>query len=280
MEKLIITAAITGSGATKKDNPNVPYSPEEIANEIVRSYEAGASIAHVHVRDPQTGEPSFELEYFKETRDRVRARCDILLNFTTSSFNLTGERVMERRVATTSLGPELCTLDIGSMNYRNRIFINPPEWGAYCAKVAQARNVKPEIECFDAGHITLGMKLINQDVLDPPFLFQMCLGTDGGMPATPKNFLFMMEFLPKNNVVWTALGIGRTEFPMATMSILHGGHVRVGFEDNLYLSKGVLAKSNGELVEKVVRIARELGREVATPEEVRKLLNIAKIVTD
>jgi 3-keto-5-aminohexanoate cleavage enzyme len=181
---------------------------------------------------------------------------------------------MERRIATTSLGPELCTLDIGSMNYRNRVFINPPEWGVYCAKVTREVNVKPEIECFDAGHITLGINLTKQGLLEPPYLFQICLGTDGGMSATSKSFLFMIESLPKENVVWTVLGIGKTEFPMAAMSILHGGNVRVGFEDNLYLSKGVLAKSNAELVEKAVRIAKDLGREIATPEEVRKLLNI------
>jgi 3-keto-5-aminohexanoate cleavage enzyme len=276
MEKLIITAAVTGSAPTKKNNPNTPYSPEEIADEIIRSYEAGASIAHVHVRDPKTGGPSFELEYFREVRDRVRSRCDILLNFTTSALNLTGENIMERRVSTTTLGPELCTLDIGSMNYRNRVFINPPEWGPYCAKVARERRVKPELECFDAGHIKLAINVINQGLLDPPYLFQICLGSDGGMEATPKSFLFMMDLLPSKDVVWTTLGIGRAEFPMVVMSILNGGHARVGFEDNVYLSRGVLAKTNADLVEKVVRLARELGRDIARPDDARKILNIKK----
>ena len=276
MEKLFITAAVTGSGPTRKNNPNLPYTPEEIADEIVRSFEAGASISHVHVRDPKTGAPSFELEYFREIRDRVRSKCDILLNFTTSAANLTGENVIERRLGTTTLGPELCTLDIASMNYQNRVFINPPDWGPYGAKVARERGVKPELECFDAGHVLLANRLVEQGLVAPPYLYQICLGVAGGMEASCKNFMFMKEILPQKDVVWTTLGIGREEFPMAVMSILNGGHVRVGFEDNVYLSRGVLAKSNADLVEKAVRLARELGRDIATPEEVRKVLNIKK----
>jgi 3-keto-5-aminohexanoate cleavage enzyme len=276
MEKLIITAAVTGSAATKKDNPNIPYTPEEIANEIVRSYEAGASIVHVHVRDPKTGAPSFELEYFREVRDRVRPRCDILLNFTTSALNLTGENIMEMRIGPTALGPDICTLDIGSMNFRDRVFINPPEWGPYCAKVAHDRKIKPELECFDTGHIHQCIDLINQGLLDPPYLFQICLGIKGGMEASTKSFTFMVDHLPAKDVIWTILGLGRAEFPMAVLAILHGGHVRVGFEDNLYVSKGVLAKSNAELVDKVVRLATELGRDIARPDDVRKMLNIKK----
>lgn len=276
MEKLIITAAVTGSLATKKDNPNIPYTPEEIADEIVRSYEAGASIVHVHVRNPKTGAPSFELEHFREVRDRVRSRCDILLNFTTSALNLSGENIMEIRIGPTTLGPDICTLDIGSMNFRDRVFINPPEWGPYCAKAARDRRIKPELECFDTGHIHQSIDLINQGLLDPPYLFQICLGVKGGMEASIKSFMFMVDHLPAKDVIWTILGLGRAEFPMAVLAILHGGHVRVGFEDNLYVSKGVLAKSNAELVDKVVRLATELGREIARPGDVRKMLDIKK----
>jgi 3-keto-5-aminohexanoate cleavage enzyme len=276
MDKVFITAAVTGSGPTRKNSPYIPYSPQEIADEIVRSFEAGASISHVHVRDPKTGAPAFELEYFREIRDRVRAKCDILLNFTTSAANLTGENVTERRLGTTTLGTELCTLDIASMNYQNRVFINPPDWGPYGAKVARERGVKPELECFDAGHVRLANRLVEQGLVDPPYLYQICLGVAGGMEAGCKNFMFMKEILPQKDVVWTTLGIGREQFPMAVMSILNGGHVRVGFEDNVYLSRGVLAKSNAELVEKAVRLARELGRDIATPDEVRQRLNIKK----
>jgi len=276
MEKLIITAAVTGSGPTRENNPNLPYSPVEIADEIVRSSEAGASIAHVHVRDPETGAPAFEMDYFREVRDAVRSRCDILLNFTTSALNLSGENVMEQRVGPTAFSPELCTLDIGSMNFRNRVFINPPEWGPYCTKIARERGVKPELECFDTGHISLCKFLIDDGLVEPPYLFQLCMGTAGGIGASSKDFVFMIEALPDENVVWTSLGIGRHQFPIAVMSIINGGHVRVGFEDNVYLSKGVLAKSNAELVEKAVRLARELGRDIATPDDARRVLNIEK----
>jgi 3-keto-5-aminohexanoate cleavage enzyme len=274
MKKLIITAAIIGSAPTRENNPHVPYSPEEIAAEVIRSYDAGACIAHVHVRDPETGKPAFELEYFREVRDRVRPHCDILLNFTTSALHLSGDRVMEQRVSPTTLGPEICTLDISSMNLRDRVFVNPPDWGPYCARVARERGVKPELECFDVGHITLARKIIDQGLVDRPYLFQIVLGTAGGIEASLKNFLFMIESLPARDVEWTAFGVGRHCYPIAAMSIVSGGHVRVGFEDNVYLSRGVLAKSNAELVGKAVRLAREFGREIATPADARQILNV------
>ena len=276
MEKLIITAAVTGSGPSRKDNPNIPFSPEEIADEIVRAHDAGASIAHVHVRDPETGGPSFKLEHFREVRDRVRSRCDILLNFTTSALNISGENVLEERVSHLGLDPDLCSLDITSMNYRNRVFINPPEWGPYCAKVTREKNVKPELECFDTSHIGLHKRLIDQGLLEPPYFFQICMGTDSQMEATSKNLLFMRDLLPAQDVVWSGMGIGRHQFPIIAVAMLNGGHARVGFEDNVYLSKGVLAKSNGELVEKAVRLAREFGREIARPEDARRILKIEK----
>lgn len=277
MDNLIITAAVTGSVPTRKINPHIPYSPEEIADEIVRSYEAGASIAHVHVRDPITGAPSFSLDYFREVRDRVRSRCNILLNFTTSGVNVPrDEKFLEQRVSHLSLRPDICSHDIASMNFLTRVSFNPPEWGPYCAKMARDRGVKPELEIFDTGHFTQASQLINDGLLDPPYLFQICLGVSGGAEASLKSFLYMTERLPSKDAVWSTLGIGQAEFPMVTMSIINGGHARVGFEDNMYLSRGVLAKSNAELVEKVVRIAREFGREIAQPDEARKILGVKK----
>ena len=275
MEKLTITAAITGSVVTRQNNPNMPYSPEEIADEIVRSRDAGASIAHVHVRDPKTGAPSFEFEYFKEVRDRVRDKCDILLNFTTSGLNIPlGKRFLETRMSNIALGPDICSLDIASMNFLTRVSYNPPEFGPYCANVARKGGVKPEVEVFDIGHFGPVFRLIDQGLLDPPYLFQICLGVPGGAEGTMKNFLLLSEKLPQKDVIWGAMGIGHAEFPIAAMSILSGGNARVGFEDNVYLSHGVLAKSNAELVEKVVRIAKEFGRDIATPQETRKILRM------
>jgi 3-keto-5-aminohexanoate cleavage enzyme len=277
MDNLIITAAVTGSVPTRKINPHIPYSPEEIADEIVRSYEAGASIAHVHVRDPITGAPSFSLDYFRQVRDRVRSRCNILLNFTTSGVNVPrDEKFLEQRVSHLSLRPDICSHDIASMNFLTRVSFNPPEWGPYCAKMARDRGVKPELEIFDTGHFTQAFQLINEGLLDPPYLFQICLGVSGGAEASLKSFLYMTERLPSKDAVWSTLGIGQAEFPMVTMSIINGGHARVGFEDNMHLSRGVLAKSNAELVEKVVRIARECGREIAQPDEARKILGVKK----
>lgn len=276
MDKLIITAAVVGSVATRKENPHIPYSPEEIADEIIRSCETGASIAHIHVRDPKTGAPAFKLDYFREVRDRVRSRCKILLNFTTSALNLEGSNIVEQRLEPTILDPELCTLDVASVNLHSRVFINPPEWAPYGAEVMRERGVKPELECFDTGHVRVAMNLVNNGLVDPPYLFQICLGVGWGIDANSKNLIFMAELLPSKDVVWTAMGVGRDEFPVATMSIINGGHVRVGFEDNIYLSKGVLATSNAELVDKVVRLAKELGREVAEPDDTRRILKIEK----
>jgi 3-keto-5-aminohexanoate cleavage enzyme len=276
MEKLIITAAVTGSVATRKENPHIPYSPEEIADEIIRSYEAGASIAHIHVRDPKTGTPAFEIDYFREVRDRVRSRCKILLNFTTSALNLKGDNIIEQRLGPSTLGPELCTLDVASVNLQRRVFTNPPEWAPYGAKVIRGRGVKPELECFDTGHVRVAVDLINNGLVDPPYLFQICLGVGWGIDANSKNLIFMTELLPPKDVVWTGMGVGRDEFPVAALSVINGGHVRVGFEDNIYLSKGVLAKSNAELVEKAVRIAKELGRGIAEADDTRRILKIEK----
>lgn len=277
MDKLIITAAVAGSVPMRKENPGIPYSPEEIAAEIVRSYEAGASIAHVHVRDPITGGPSFKLDHFREVRDRVRSRCNILLNFTTSGVNVPlGEKFLEQRVSHLPLKPEICSHDLASMNFLTRVSFNPPEWGPYCAKMARENGVKPELEIFDSGHFVQAFRLINEGLLDPPYLFQICLNVSGGAEGSLKSFLYMTEKLPSKDVVWGAMGIGPAQFPMTTLAILQGGHARVGFEDNVYLSRGVLAKSNAELVEKAVRIAKELGREIASPDETRRILGIKK----
>ena len=275
MEKLIITAAVTGSVPTRAINPHIPYSPEEIANEVVRSWEAGASIAHVHVRDPITGGPSFSFDHFREVRDRVRSRCNILLNFTTSGVNVPrDEKFLEHRIRNLSLKPEICSHDIASMNFLTRVSFNPPEWGPYCAKAAREEGVKPELEIFDSGHFSIASQLIGERLLDPPYLFQICFGVSGGTDGSLKSFLYMTEKLPPKDAVWSTLGIGPAQFPIITLSIIHGGHARVGFEDNVYLSRGVLAQSNAELVEKAVRIAKEFGREIAGPDETRKILGI------
>ena len=273
MTKVIITAAVCGSNPTKAMNPAVPYTPEEIADAVVACSEAGAAIAHVHVRDPQTGAPTHRLNLFAEVVERVRARCPILLNLTTSGLNLQGDDVTEARLAPITLRPELASLDIGSVNFRTRPFINPPDFGETAAQRMRDHGVKPEIEVFDIGHIEQAKHLIAQGFFDDPPYFQLCMGIQWGIPATPENLLTMHRSLPAG-VPWSVLGVGRAQLPMITIGLLLGGHIRVGFEDNLHLRKGVLAESNTQFVEMAVHLVHTLHREVATPDDARAILNL------
>lgn len=273
MNKVIITAAVTGSRPTQEMNPATPYTPAEIADAAIAAHAAGAAIAHIHVRDPQTGAPSSALPLFAEVLDRIRSRCDMLVNLTTSGLNITGEEVIARRLEPVSLRPEFCSLDVGSLNFRDRIFANPPEFGVEAARRMAAAGVKPELEVFDVGHIDQANDLIAQGLIAAPPWFQLCMGVNWGIAATPENLLFMRSKLPPG-AQWSVLGVGRSQLSMITLGVLLGGHVRVGFEDNLYLRRGVLAKSNAEFVEQAVGIVHMLQREVATPAEARGILGI------
>jgi len=274
-EKVIITAALTGSSPTKEMNPAVPYSPEEIANSAVECWRAGAAIAHIHVRDPQTGEPNSRFELFQEVVERIRNECDILINLTTTAYHLPGnpQDLIETRLAPLALKPDLCSLDVGSLNFRDGVFINSPEWNVIAAKRMREYGVKPEIEVFDLGHISQAIDLIDQGLIDEPPYFQLCMGVRWGIEATLENLLFMKNKLPEN-ASWSVLGVGRNQLPMITMGILLGGNVRVGLEDNLYLRKGVLASNNAEFVQATVNLVHQLLREVATPAEARGMLGL------
>lgn len=278
-EKVIITAAVTGSAPTREMNPAIPYSPQEIAQSAIECWRAGAAIAHIHVRDPQTGAPKLELALFREVVDRIRSECDVLINLTTSGLHLSREAdtadVIEKRLGPVTLRPELCSLDLGSMNIRGRVFHNPPEWGPVAAERMRAYGVKPEIEAFDTGHIYQAVDLIEKGLIDEPPWIQLCMGVKWGIQATPENLLFIKGKLPPG-ARWSVLGVGRTQLPMITLGILLGGGIRVGFEDNIYLRRGVLARSNAELVEMAVGLAHHLQREVATPDEARDMLGLAR----
>lgn len=273
MSKVIITAAVTGSRPTKEMNPAVPYSPEEIAQAAIDCCHAGAAIAHIHVRDPQTGMPSFKFEYFQEVMERVRAECDMLLNLTTSGYHLQGPDIIEQRLGPVALQPEICSLDIGSVNFIDGVFVNPPEWGRAAAERMREQGVKPEIEVFDVGHIYQALDFIDQGLIDAPPYFQLCMGIKWGIEATPENLRFMQTKIPAE-ACWSVLGVGRSQFPMITLGVLMGGHIRVGFEDNLYLKKGVLAESNAQCVKAAVDLVKSLQRDVATPAEAREILGI------
>ena len=272
-KKIIITVAVTGSFPTKEMNPAVPYSPEEIIDAAVACHKAGAASTHIHVRDPHTGKPEFNIELFKQVLDGIRQQCDMIVNLTTSGYIIKGPDTISKRLQTIHLKPDICSFDIGSMNFKDRVLINSPEWGEAAAKCMQENGVKPEIEVFDVGHIYQALDLIQRGLIDKPPYFQLCMGAQGGIEASAENLLFMKNKLP-SDAPWSVLGIGKAQLPMITMAILMGGNVRVGFEDNIYLKKGVLAKSNAQMVEMAADLTERLGRQIATSDEAREILGI------
>lgn len=277
MEKLIITVAVCGSAPMKQQNPAVPYSPEEIAAEALRSWRAGASIVHVHVRDPETGQPAFSCELFAEVLERIRSESDMLVNLTTSGFSIKMTDTGKERLMPIGLRPDLCSLDVGSLNFRDgRVFENPPPWVDLAAKTMQDAGVKPEIEVFDLGHIRQAKDLVSRGLVDDPPYFQLCLGVPWGIEGTVDALVEMHRRLPEG-ARWSALGIGPRQLPLTTHAMLMGGHVRVGFEDNIYFARGVKADSNSRFVERAVQLAGLLQREVATPSEARAILNLPPV---
>ena len=279
MNKTIITVAVCGSVPTKEMNPAVPYTPKEIADSAIDSYKAGATIAHIHVRDPETGVPTSDISLFSEVVDRIRNSCDMIINLTTSGINLKGENVIEQRLEPVKLLPEICSFDIGSMNFQHRPFINSPEWGRLAAKRMREYSIKPEIEVFDMGHIRQAKHWLKEGLIDDPPYFQLCMGAGWGIEATPENLLVMKNALPPG-VIWSVLGVGRTQLPMITMAMLSGGHVRVGFEDNIYLRRGELLKSNAQIVEVAANIIQQLQGEVANTNETREILGLLKSIKE
>jgi 3-keto-5-aminohexanoate cleavage enzyme len=276
MEKLIITAAVSGSNPMRHQNPNVPYSPAEIAGEALRSWRAGAAVSHIHVRDPKTGKPAFERSLFAEVVNRIRSESDMIINLTTSGFNISDPDVDSARLMPLELNPDMCSLDIGSLNFRGgRVFVNSETWVERAATAMREAGVKPEIETFDLGHIRQARSLLQRGLVAPPPYFQLCLGIPWGIDGTLESLMEMRRRLPED-CRWSALAAGRDQLPVNTMTILMGGHVRVGFEDNIYLSRGVKADSNARFVERIVNLAGILQRDVASCEEARGILGLPK----
>jgi len=272
MEKLIVTVGITGSRITRQQTPYIPITPEEIAQSGIEAWRAGASVLHIHVRDPKTGLGTQDYSLFKEVADRIRGETDAILCLTTSGIPGRNLQFQERLVPL-SLNPELVSFDAGSINMRENVFLNPPEFLEMLAKETLAKGIKPELEVFEVGMVQTCTRYMEKGLLRPPLHFQFVLGVLGGMPATVKSLLHLSEIIPEGST-WSVIGIGLGQLPMAIMAMAMGGHVRVGLEDNIYYSKGVLTKSNAELVERIVRIAKEFGREITTPSDARKILNL------
>jgi len=275
MEKLIITVGITGSRITRQQTPHIPILPEEIAQSGIEAWRAGASILHIHVRDPKTGLGAQDLSVFKEVVDRIRSETDVILCLTTSGIPGRNLEFRERLVPL-SLNPELVSFDAGSINMRENVFLNPPEFLELLAKETLEKGIKPELEVFEVGMVETCIRYLEKGLLKPPLHFQFVLGVFGGMPATAKSLLHLSEIVPVGST-WSVIGIGPGQLPMAMIAMTMGGHVRVGLEDNIFYSRGVLAKTNAELVERIVRISKEFGREVATPDETRKILSLTPL---
>jgi 3-keto-5-aminohexanoate cleavage enzyme len=275
MEKLIITAAITGSRITREITPHIPLTPEEIVQSAYECWQAGAAIVHIHVRDPDTGLATQDVEIFKQVMKPLREKTDLILCLTTSG--IPGRNLpTEERLAPVDLKPELASFDAGSINLGGTVFINSPEFLDRAAEKMRQKGVKPEIEIFDLGMIITSQRMRDQGKFDEPLHFQFVLGTPWGAPATPKSFLHLYEHIPDNST-WSIIGIGKGHLPMSMMALAMGGHIRVGLEDNIYYSRGVLAETNAQFVDRIVRISREYGREIATPAEARDILSIKSL---
>lgn len=272
MDKLIITAAVNGGITSREKNKFVPYTPEEIENSVYQAWNAGASIAHIHARYPD-GRPCYERSIWKEVIYRVRERCDIILNLSTSSFNLPKNNPVEMAWNHLEYKPEIGSFNCGSVNHGNKPFINSKEQYTRLSQDLRIHSVKPEVEVYHSGVISEAMDLYHEGLIDEPLLFSLALGIHGGTPATIKNLINLVDNLPDGSI-WSALGIGQHQLPINTYSILLGGHVRTGLEDNVYYRKGELSSGNAQLVERVVRLSKELGRDIASPSEARKMLNI------
>jgi uncharacterized protein (DUF849 family) len=288
MAKTILTCAVTGGGPIGR-HPAIPVTPKEIADAAIGAARAGATIVHIHVREPKTGGGSMELAYYREVVERVRGSgVDVLINLTTGpgamfvpskenpgqpgpGTNMCTAEVRVRHVL--ALKPDICSLDLCTMWSRTRAFMNVPEISAEMARLIRGAGVKPELECFDTGDITLAKDFLKSGVLEAPALFQLVLGISYGAPATPESMLHMRDLLPPGSQ-WAAFGISREQFPMVAQAVLLGGHCRVGLEDNHYLERGVFADNPG-LVEKAVKIIRLLGAEPASPAEAREILGLA-----
>lgn len=271
MDKLIITVALTGAEVTKEQQPNLPITPDEIAEAAYECYLAGASIAHVHARDEE-GKPTQSYEVYKEIKEKIEAKCNMIFQPSTGGAVY---HTFEQRKQPLELNPEMATLSAGTTNFGEDVFMNTQEYMEKFATEMKERGIKPEIEVFERGHIANALRLVKKGLLDMPIHFDFVMGVPGAIPGDIEDLVYLVSRIPQGST-WTVAGIGRYELPLAVHAILMGGHVRVGFEDNIYYKKGELAKSNAQLVERIVRLAKELGREVATPDEAREILNIKR----
>jgi 3-keto-5-aminohexanoate cleavage enzyme len=288
MEKTIITAAVTGGLTTRQQNPNLPHTPNEIAKAAIDSYKAGAAIVHLHVRDPLTGERIHKVGLFKETIRIIRQECDMIINTTTG---VGPDATLEERIAIIpelsadpKVKPEMASLNCGSLNFGmlnrekrefvlNDVQMNPWASLLHFADTMKQCGVIPELEIYDAGMINNALVLRSLDALTEPLHFQFVLGVLGGMQPTVENLVFLKTSIPQS-ATWSLCAIGLNIYTLGPAALAAGGNIRVGFEDCVHISKGVLAESNAQIVAKMARFAEQMGREIATPAEARKILSL------
>jgi uncharacterized protein (DUF849 family) len=294
-DRIFITCAVTGNLTTPDQTPHLPITPEQIADACLGAAEAGAAIVHIHVREPGSGKPSMELAYYREVVERIRAKnTQLILNITTGPggrfvpspdeprIAAAGTTLMapEKRVEHIAvLRPEICTIDLNTMNSGKEVVINTPGNVRRMAKVMRDAGVKPEIELFDSGDIALMRDLLKDGTLERPALCSFVMGVRYGFQASPETVLYARNLLPAD-AEFTAIGIGKAAFTAVAQSYLAGGHVRVGLEDTVYLSRGQLASSNAALVEKARHIVKDLGGQIATPREAREIIGLPTRLAD
>ena len=275
--KVIITAAVTGAWPKKENNPNVPMTPQEIADDVYACWKAGAAVAHLHMRDDE-GNGTMDTAKFEETVNLIHTKypdCDIVLNLTTSGDIHADDEIRVAHVK--KLKPEMASYDCGSMNWLNSgLFLNTPKFLTDCGLLFQELGVKPEIEAFDPGMIGNAAYYIKKGVLKTPVHFQFCMGCANGIAGSMKNLIFMKEtadeLVGKGNYTWSCFGVGHSAMEMLYGAVALGGNIRVGMEDNVMYAKGQLAESNVQFIERAVRVIKEYGKEVATPDEARQIL--------
>ena len=300
MEKLIITAAITGAATVPSLTPYLPITPEEIANSAIEAANIGASIVHIHARRPEDGFPSSDPELFKDIVYRIREKSNAIICITTGGSTLM--TIEERTAVIPKLKPEMCSFNLGSINFalhksiqgiktfkfewekeyleksKDFIFKNTFKDFEYICKILSETTTKPELEIYDVGHLYNLDHIVSEGLLSPPFHLQFVMGVLGGIRGNPEDLTFLLTkakvLFGKNNFTWSVIGVGAQEINLSTMAIHMGGHVRVGLEDNIYLKKGILAKSNAELVKKIVDLSTILNRDIASPDEARNILRI------
>ncbi len=275
MNKLVITIAPTGSISTKKDNPNVPISPDEIIQTGIKCEKAGASIIHIHARHPVDETPSTDFELFKEIYQGLKQETNLIIQISTG-----GRAGMEyeKRSERLSLKPEMASLTTGSVNFPSSVYANSPDLIKALAKDMKNYGIKPEIEVFDVSMVQNALTLVNLGLISQPLHFDFVMGLKGAIPATIENLLHLKNCIPQGST-WTTAGIGAFQLSMCTHAILMGGHVRVGLEDCIYFRRGEIA-SNEQLVKRIVQVSSIFGRKIATPDEARKILNLNTVVLD